>query len=265
MLGTVSKAGKVMELFTASSPEWGVSEVARAMVIPKSSAHALLTTLTDVGLVRRLPTGRYRLGWLLVSLNRTLLDTTDFVANKRPGLQILANRLSATIHLAALRGSDVIYLEKVFASEVANFTDTVVGSRAPAHCTALGKVLLAYSAPNEPKRIIERDGLARRTDRTITSWSRLNNELSQVRARGWGYDINETVRSLCCVAAPVWDSDGNVQAAISITLGADRFHQNAEALRRCLLSTAAELGRPVGTPVITADEGLAESPVRITG
>ena len=78
MLNTVLKAGQVLELFDRANPEWGVSEVAASLDIPKSSAHALLSTLAEISLLRHTETGRYRLGWGLFSLSQMLLDTTEF-------------------------------------------------------------------------------------------------------------------------------------------------------------------------------------------
>lgn len=243
MLGTVTKAGKLMTLFTTSQPEWGVSEVAAEMLIPKSSAHALLSSLSEVGLVRRLPSGRYRLGWLVVSLSRTLLDTTAFVGSAKPHLQQVADQVGGAFHLAALRGPDVIYLEKITSPVMGGFTETTVGGTAPAHSTALGKVLLAYADPAYSARIVRRYGLPRHTDQTITSWRRLTEELALVRQRGWGIDIDETVDKVCCVAAPVRDVEGNVQAALSMTMSAKRFHHHGIALQRCIIATAAAISQ----------------------
>jgi DNA-binding IclR family transcriptional regulator len=84
VLGTVSKAGDVLKLFTAADPERGVSEVAQRMRLPKSSAHALLATLAETGLVRRTNTGRYHLGWRVVELHQALVSSTEFLGRLRP-------------------------------------------------------------------------------------------------------------------------------------------------------------------------------------
>jgi len=113
MLGSVAKAGRVLDLFTADAPEWGVSEVAGALGIAKSSAHALLTTLDGIGLVRRSVEGRYRLGWRILELNRTLRHGTDFLGPHRVRLRHLADGLRGTVHVGALQGREVIYLDKI--------------------------------------------------------------------------------------------------------------------------------------------------------
>ncbi|MGW4340712.1 IclR family transcriptional regulator [Rhodococcus koreensis] len=243
MLGTVTKAGKVLDLFTATSPEWGVREVADRLQIPKSSAHALLATLSDIGLVRRLAEGRYRLGWRIVELNRTLIDSTDLLTAARPQLGYLADQLRATVQVAALREDAVIVLDKIVGAGISDFSASAVGRAAPIHCSALGKVLLAHLDVCRVDTIVERHGLEKRTTRTITSSSRFRAELEAVRLRGCGYDIEESTGRQCCVAAPVRDAEGDVYAAISITLPLHPFRRNPEMVRRAVQRAAARVSK----------------------
>ncbi|MFJ7078924.1 IclR family transcriptional regulator [Streptomyces sp. NPDC098781] len=243
MLGTVSKAGRVLDLFTPALPEWGVSEVACQLQVSKSSAHALLSTLNEIGLVRRLPDGRYRLGWRILELNRSLLQSTDFLSGSTGRMQLLADQLQATIHVAAVRDHSVLYLEKIRGAHSPDIGFSAVGLSAPAHCTALGKVLLASSDDAYTDAVIERYGLARRTPETITSLPRLRTELDAIRLRGWGLDREEAVTRVCCVAAPVRDAHGGVQAAISISLSTSQYRRNPEGVRRSVQKTAAWIGR----------------------
>ncbi|MGW4334076.1 IclR family transcriptional regulator [Rhodococcus koreensis] len=247
MLGTVSKAGKVLGLFTSGLPEWGVSEVASELHIPKSSAHALLSTLNQIGLVRRIPDGRYRLGWRILELNRTLLESTDFLGAARSRTQQIADQLNATIHIAALREHDVIYLDKVTGCRRPEFTASAVGLAAPAHCTALGKVLLANLDEGQADALVERHGLTRCTSRTITSKPQLRAELGAVRLRGCSYDLEESASKICCVAAPIRDTQGVVQAAISISAPASQFRQHPVVLRRSVQRAAMGISRSLFT------------------
>ncbi|MFC9835528.1 IclR family transcriptional regulator [Rhodococcus sp. NPDC127530] len=243
MLGTINKAGRVLDLFTFTTPEWGVSEVAAEIRVPKSSAHALLATLTDIGLLRRVPDGRYRLGWRIPDLNRTLVGSTDFLVTARARTQQLADQLHATIHVAALREHDIIYLDKVIGGGTTDFASSGVGLAAPVHCTALGKVLLAALDTKTADALIDRHGLSGHTPRTITSSTRLREELVATRRRGWGYDLEEAANRVCCVAAPIRDHTGTVQAAISASIPRQLFGTRRDLLLRNIQAAAASISR----------------------
>jgi len=243
MLGTVCKAGDVMDLFTTNVPEWGVSEVADHMRLPKSSAHALLATLAEIGLVRRTSGGRYRLGWRVFELHRTLMETTDFLEPSRALLGQLADNLQATVHVAALRKHDVIYLEKVTGSRAANLAASAVGLVAPAHSTSLGKVLLADRDAEFCGSVADRHGLRQNTAKTVTSLAGLLDELETVRQRGWAGDLSETLPGVCCVGVPIRDQGGSVQAAISVTVPARQFERLKAPLRRSVQNAAASIMR----------------------
>jgi IclR family transcriptional regulator, KDG regulon repressor len=243
MLGSVSKAGRVLDLFTPEDPEWGVSEVASALRIAKSSAHALLATLDDIGLVRRLTDGRYRLGWRILELNRTLRHGADFLGPHRTRLRGIAADLHATVHVGALHGHEVIYLDKVTAPRGPVVAESGVGLAMPAHCTGLGKVLLASLDPVGADSVLALHGLPRRTAATITGAARLQEELEQVRRLGYAYDLEESVAALCCVAAPIRDRRGDVEAAISLTVPATVLRDRLPQVRATVRSAAEAVSR----------------------
>lgn len=234
MLGTVSKAGDVMALFTADNPEWGVSQVAERMELAKSSAHALLSTLAEIGLVRRTDSGRYRLGWRVFELHQTLMDTTDFLRPARAALSQLAENLHATVHLATLRQYEVLYLDKATGSNAPVLAASRTGLAAPAHCTAIGKVLLADRGAVFTENLAVRHGLSRLTSRTVTDLPVLLDELSVVARSGWAVDRSETLRGLCCLAVPLRDSTGAVQASLSASMPTATFDRLEIPLRRTL-------------------------------
>lgn len=243
MLGSVSKAGRLLSLFTLDSPEWGVSEVAKELGIAKSSAFALLVTLDDIGLVRRLSDSRYRLGWRIAELNRTLRQSTDFINPARQQLQQFANQLQATVHIAGLHSSEVVYLDRICGRPGPTLTESGVGTVMPAHSTALGKVLLASRGPAEVDSMLALHGLRPCTTRTITAADALRTELARVRLVGYGRDVEETVPSVCCVAAPIRDRSGSVDAAVSFTVLATQFSAHELQLRTIVRSFARDISR----------------------
>jgi DNA-binding IclR family transcriptional regulator len=136
---SVRRAAEVLDLFSVERPYWGPSEVAVRLGIAKSSAHALLGELARAGLTERLPCGRHRLGWRLVGLARTMLQTNGYRETVAPAARALAAHFGETVHVAALERESVVYV----ASE--RPTGGVAAPPAPvaAELTPLGQVLLA--------------------------------------------------------------------------------------------------------------------------
>ncbi|HEY8487214.1 MAG TPA: IclR family transcriptional regulator, partial [Limnochordales bacterium] len=237
---------RVFELFSAERPEWGVTEVSRALRIPKSSAHALLATLCRVGLLRKTPQNRYRLGWRVLALTQVLLDSTEFRAEALPAMQRLVARFGETVHLAVLEDGQVVYVEKLEGTRAVRVAVSRVGARLPAHCSAVGKVLLAHQPWEKVEAVAALHGLPALTPNTITSLERLRAELQRVREQGFAYDHEEVMPDLCCVAAPIRDHSGAVVAAMSLSVPAYRFRQHRDEYRRAILDAARQVSENLG-------------------
>ncbi|AFV77452.1 IclR family transcriptional regulator [Thermus oshimai] len=246
MLGTVQKVGEVLELFTREHPEWGVTEVARALGIPKSSAHALLATLSQIGLLKRGREGRYRLGFRVLALAHVLLSTSSWREEARKAMEELVARFGETTHLAVLECGRVVYVEKLEGTRAVKVATTGIGVELPAHCSAVGKVLLAHRPWEEVLSIVEARGLPALTPNTITTLDELKTELQAVRERGYAYDIEEAVPELCCVAAPIRDHTGEVIAALSLSVPFYRFQERKEEYRRAVLEATRTVSERLG-------------------
>ncbi|TBH15457.1 IclR family transcriptional regulator [Thermus thermamylovorans] len=246
MLGTVQKVGEVLELFTRERPEWGVSEVAKALGLPKSSAHALLATLAQIGLLKRSREGRYRLGWRILALAQVLLYTSSWRQEARRAMEELVARFGETTHLAVLECGRVVYVDKLEGTRAVKVATTGVGVELPAHCSGVGKVLLAFRSWEEVESIVAERGMPAFTPNTITTLDELRTELQAVRERGYAYDIEEVVPELCCVAAPIRDHTGEVVAAMSLSVPFYRFQQLKEEYRRAILEATRAVSERLG-------------------
>lgn len=246
-LQTVQKLGPILDLFTVRKPEWGVSEVAAQVGVPRSSAHALLSSLVDIGLLQCKSRGRYRIGWRVVELNETLKDTVDVKSCAAPVLQALSERYGETTHLAVLERYRVMYVDKVIGNHVVNVTGARVGSQLDAHASAVGKVLLAHCTQRELERNITSRPLRRMTPATITDPEALRRELRAALRNGCAFDAGETVADVQCVAAPIRDEMGVVVAAVSITAPVNRFTAAQHEFRRAVIEAAAAVTRAIAT------------------
>jgi len=166
---TIRKVMRVLDLFSLEYPEWGVSEVARALGLPKSSTSELMSSMTDQRLLSRRARGRYRLGWRLFELSQTLLDTTEFRSEARKAMEGLVRCWKETMHLAVLDGVQAVYIEKLQPTPAVKIRITRAGARLPAHSTGVGKVLLAHSEWEYVAERLEDQGMPELTPNTITN------------------------------------------------------------------------------------------------
>ncbi len=246
MLQTIEKASAVLALFDRQHAEWGVREVADALGVAKSSAHDLMISLAQVGLLGKTAEGRYRLGWRLVSLSETLLTTTELRREARPIIEELAGQCQETIHLAILDDTQVVYVDKLEGNQAVRVELTSLGTRLYPHCSSLGKVLLAFCSEAECQRILKANGLPRLTLKTITAECELEQALAKIRKQGYAFDLEETLNDLCCVGAPIRNYNGKVIAAISMSVPTYRFQRSQTEYRKAIVRAAKGISERLG-------------------
>jgi DNA-binding IclR family transcriptional regulator len=218
MLNTVARVGKVLNLFTTERPEWGVTEVASALELPKSNAHEVLASLVSIGLLERRPTGRYRLGWRLFAMSRELLDTDGFQRQANSVVSVIAQRLGQAASVAAWDGRRIVCIARAGTPSGIELPERAPGVRLPGHSTALGKLLLAHRSRDEVEERVEVSGLPRLTEHTVETLAALSRQLDAAREQGVAFDYEENVAGVSCVAAPVRDASARVVAALSISM-----------------------------------------------
>jgi DNA-binding IclR family transcriptional regulator len=185
-----------------------LAQIVRRTGLPRSSAHRMLDRLVQLRWLRR--SGRdYELGMRLVELGSLAVHQDRLVRAATPLLGELHRATGLVVHLAVLDGPDVVYLEKVGGRMIAAIP-TRVGGRQPAHCTAVGKAILAYR--DEATAV---DLQARKTKYSIASSSQLAVELAKVRAHGIAFEREESLLGYGCVAAPI-GGPGDAVAAVSV-------------------------------------------------
>ena len=184
-----------------------LAQIVRRTGLPRSSAHRMLERLVQLRWLRR--SGRdYELGMRLVELGSLAVHQDRLHRASIPLLHDLHRATGLVVHLAVLDGSDVMYLEKIGDRMIAAIP-TRVGGRQPAHCTAVGKAILAYNADAEANLEI------RKTKYSIGTASQLAADLAKVRAHGVAFEREESVPGFGCVAAPI-GAQGEAVAAVSV-------------------------------------------------
>jgi IclR family KDG regulon transcriptional repressor len=244
---SVERALAILHLFVVGEAEIGLSEISGRVGLHQSTVFRLLATMVASGFVEQsAQTGRYRLGPAALSLGQAFLRHSDLRQIAEAPMAALRDLSGETVHLATLDGPEILYLEKLPGLHPIGLMSSRVGDRAPAHCTGLGKVLLAQE-PEEVLREHFQSGLRAYTPRTITQMDVLLPTLARVRQEGFALDDEEHEEGVVCIAAPVFDSR-RVVAAISVAGPADRIRQEirADRLTEQVLAAADEISAKFG-------------------
>lgn len=241
----VERAAAILKAFSPITPSLGVSELARRLALHKSTVHRLLTTLEHEGFIVQDAGGRYRLGLQLFELGSLVVNSMELQKIARGPLEEVHRACGETVHLAILDEGEVVYIDKIESTHQLRM-HSLIGRRSPAHCTGLGKVLLAWLPAPALDQIIRR-GLRTYTSRTISSPDTLRNHLALVRQRGYAIDDGEHEELIRCAAAPVFDHTGAVVAAVSIaSVGVDvesaRFKEYVRLVQSCTQAISQALG-----------------------
>jgi DNA-binding IclR family transcriptional regulator len=243
MLQTLTRAGRVLELFSPERPEWGATAVAKELRVSKSQAHELLVSLTDIGLLEREAPGRYRLGWRILALHSLFLLTRDIGRASADVMRALAGRYGETVELAVWGQGRAICIAAYKGRHAVAVSPCPVGAGMPGHCTGAGKMLLSSRSRDEVQEVVARDGLPRMTDRTIVTEEDLLSELSSVQCRGFAYEEGEHAPDMCGVAAPILNTCGDVIAAVSMSVPVRRWQRGKDEYTRTLVAAARGVSR----------------------
>ncbi|NJC21486.1 DNA-binding IclR family transcriptional regulator [Arthrobacter pigmenti] len=214
---SVERVAALLELLSERKSPMRMIEVAQALDLPKSTTHGLLQTLQAKELVVRDDNQRYRLSLRLFSLAATALELVDLPELARPAMEELSGSTGGTCNLAVLDGHYVLYIEKVEHRDSLVRLVTHVGTRIPAHVTALGKVLVAALPEADQKQWLTDHVFERMTDHTITDADDFRKDLLGQAKRGYALDNQELHSAITGFAAPVRDHTGTVVAALSLT------------------------------------------------
>jgi DNA-binding IclR family transcriptional regulator len=237
---------RVLNLFAGAERGLPAAEVARVSTLPVSTVHRLIANLETAGFLSRDDAGQYHLGIACVALGQAAREQIDLRRVSLKHLEELNRQTRETVHLTVRHGLSAVYLEKLDSPEQLRIHSRI-GASVPLFCTAVGKVMLAYMDEIELDRILNQLELKRFTDHTVGSIQELQAQLQKVRREGFACDLEEHEAHIRCIAAPIWDNTGAVNASLSVTgpavrMAYSRLREIAPLIRETGLSISRELG-----------------------
>jgi IclR family transcriptional regulator, pca regulon regulatory protein len=242
----------ILSAFRSGRPLLGVSDLGREVGLGRSTTHRYVATLAMLGYLQQdAATKKYRLGPRVLDLGFSAINSMELREICAPHLQQLSDETGYTVNMAILDGPDIVYVERCRSSCTGQREIDLnlhVGSRMPAYCTSMGKVLLAYLSPDERAAVLEDTELTRRGPNTLTTGRALLKELDRVRAEGLAINNEELAYGLRSIAAPIRSHGGEVVAAVNLAVHSSMvsMEELVARLSPALVRAAAEMSARAG-------------------
>jgi IclR family acetate operon transcriptional repressor len=247
----LSRGLAVLEALAATEGGATLTALAERLALPAPTAHRLLATLEQAGYVQQGAGGEWLIGVRAFRVGSAFLDHRNLVVHAYPYLKRLMEQSGETTNLAVIDRGEAVVVEQVQCRELMRMS-TKLGARAPLHASGVGKAMLAAMSDAAVEAVLASRGQLALTARTITDREALARELAASRERGYAIDDEEQAEGLRCVAAPIWDENGEVWAAISL----------AGPTSRITPQRVGELGALVGTSAGDITRALGGHPPR---
>jgi IclR family transcriptional regulator, pca regulon regulatory protein len=241
----------ILGCFTPKRPVLGIADIADDLGMSRSTTHRYVITLVALGYLEQGASRKYRLGLRVTDLGMSALNSTGLREHAHPYLEELRQRSTYTTSLGVLDGTDVLYVDRVRSFRRGQSSIDLnlhTGSRMPAYCTAMGKLLLANLPEPEQRELIASMKLTKRGPNTITSKKALREELDDVLAAGFAVDDQELAPELYAIAAPVRNEARDVVAAVNLAAHSSMIslEELVDALGPHLISTADRISARLG-------------------
>jgi len=209
----------ILSCFTPQRPVLGIADIADELDMSRSTTHRYVITLVALGYLEQGASRKYRLGMRVTDLGMSALNSTGLRRHSRQHLEELRQRTSYTSNLSVLDGEDILYIDRARSFRRGQSKIDLglrPGSRLPAYCTAMGKLLLAHLPEDELDELLSEMKLTKRAPNTITSKRALRDELDEVAGAGLAVGNEELAPELYSISAPVRNETRDVIAAVNI-------------------------------------------------
>jgi IclR family transcriptional regulator, pca regulon regulatory protein len=233
----------VIQAFTQQSPQMTISQLSIKTGLSRAAVRRCLYTLTKLGFAGAEDGSRYSLRPRMLTLSHTYTTSNTLSAAAQPILERMSAALRESFSVATLDGEDIVYIARTQVNRVMA-VDLHIGSRLPAYCTSMGRILLAYLPAEQLEQYLAKVNLIPHTTRTITSLEKLRLALRNVRRNGYAICDQEYEVGLRSIAVPVYSSSGRVVATLNLSGNAPRLSvlEMQNRFLTPLRNAASELG-----------------------
>ncbi|MFO7963641.1 MAG: IclR family transcriptional regulator [Desulfobacterales bacterium] len=244
---SVGRALQILSLFTHEQPRLGITEISRAMHLPKPTVHGLVQTMVNFKFLTQDPeTRKYCLGRKLYELGSVFTSHIKINQVGTMSAQELAARVGMAVNLAIWDDSSVLMTFRG-ASNYQNLQPRQFASRIPAYCSSQGKAILSSLPDDALVEYLDSTRLIAYTPNTITDRDKLTAELQHTRKQGFAVDCEEYIIGICCIGAPVLDNTGFPVGAVSISGSKEQiFGEKTHQLSSDLIKAAMEISYQMG-------------------
>lgn len=241
----------ILGCFTPERPVLGIADIADDLGMSRSTTHRYVITLVALGYLEQGASRKYRLGLRVTDLGMSALNSTGLREHSHPYLEELRQQTSYTVNLAVLDGAEILYVDRARSFRRGQSKIDLglhPGSRLPAYCTSMGKLLLANLPDAEQHDLFGKIKLTKRGPNTITSKKALRDELDQVREENFAVNDQELAPELHSISAPVRNESREVVAAINLAAHSSMISlaELVDALGPHLVSTADRISARLG-------------------
>ena len=242
---SVVKAAKILDILLKKG-ELGISDISAEMSMSKSTVYGIVNTLAETGFIEQdSESKKYRLGLRLFELGSAVENRMDIRTEARPFCEELSRKYSQTVHLATHSEGSVVYIDKF---DIPDFliVYSQVGKRAPMNITGVGKAMLAYLDDEYIQKYVIND-LVSKTPKSCDTAEKLYKSLENVRNLGYAVDDEEIQLGLRCIAAPIFNKNKKVVAAVSLSgminaVSSEKTEEIAKDVMLCAANISRRLG-----------------------
>lgn len=236
---------EIMECLATVDEGLTVKDISDQLQLPQSSTFNLVQTMVESGYLVQTANKRYKLGPKFIYIGTRALKSFHLPTEAKPHLERLMKEVEETVFMAVLSGDELVYIAKVDSNRSIK-TSAEIGSRKPLYCTGLGKALLSFLPKDQREEILEKIELKAITPKTVIDRAELIHQLDQSKRRGFAIDDEENEEGLYCFAAPIYNADGEIEAAISVAGPKERIKRNESETLTHLLETSKTISESLG-------------------
>ncbi|QQK08095.1 IclR family transcriptional regulator [Miniphocaeibacter halophilus] len=220
---SLDRALNILEIVAKNENGIGIKELSERTSLHKSTVHRLLHSLIYKGFVEQDEiTGKYFITFKLYELGINKIQNIDLVKIARPYVEELMDKVDEVVHLVVRDGNYIVYVDKVESKNTIRMFSTI-GKRTPLYCSSVGKAITAHLSEEEVEEIWNSSDVKKFTPTTITDFNKFKEELKNIRNLGYAIDNEENEIGVRCIGAPIFNIDGKVESAISVSGPANRM------------------------------------------